>query len=133
MELSDGVWPNSLQAVQVRVARPTDRIDEILEFYCDHLGLPELHRTQGDGYHVAMVGLPGDKYHLEFTSRIDGSPAARPATRICWYFISRLRRGCSRLSAGWLTRDTSRSIWRTHGGPNTVRSHLLTLTIGESC
>ena len=65
------------------MARPTDRLDEVVEFYCGDLGLPELYRSTGfdenqDGYQVVMVGLPGEKYHLEFTSYVGGSPGRAP-------------------------------------------------------
>jgi len=79
MELSDGVWPDRLPAVEVRIARPTDKLGEVLDFYCRDLGLPELYRTAAHGYQVVMVGLPGDKYHLEFTSHADGSPCPAPS------------------------------------------------------
>jgi hypothetical protein len=32
------------------MARPTDKLAEVLRFYCGDLGLPQLHRTRGDGY-----------------------------------------------------------------------------------
>lgn len=32
-------WPEYLSAVQVRIARPTDKMDEIVRFYRDGLGL----------------------------------------------------------------------------------------------
>lgn len=88
MELSDGVWPDHLPAVEVRIARPTDKLDEVLEFYCRDLGLPELYRTAADGYQVVMVGLPGDRYHLEFTSHEDGSPGRAPTDEnlLVFYF-----------------------------------------------
>jgi catechol 2,3-dioxygenase-like lactoylglutathione lyase family enzyme len=79
MELSEGTWPPALPAVEVRMTRPTDKLDEVLEFYCGRLGLPQLHRTGGHGYEVAMVGLPGDRYHLEFSSHVDGSPGRAPS------------------------------------------------------
>ena len=82
MELSDGVWPDRLPAVEVRIARPTDNLGEVLDFYCGDLGLPELYRTAAHGYQVVMVGLPGDKYHLEFTSHADGSPCPAPSVDV---------------------------------------------------
>ena len=90
MQLSDGVWPDRLPAVEVRIARPTDKLAEVLDFYCGDLGLPELFRSAGDGYQVVMVGLPGDKYHLEFTSRDDGSPGRAPTdeNRLVFYFAT---------------------------------------------
>jgi catechol 2,3-dioxygenase-like lactoylglutathione lyase family enzyme len=90
MELSDGVWPDRLPAVEVRIARPTDKLAEVLDFYCGHLGLPELYRTAAHGYQVVMVGLPGDKYHLEFTSHDDGSPGRAPSDEnlLVFYFTT---------------------------------------------
>jgi len=90
MELSDGVWPDRLPAVEVRIARPTDKLGEVLDFYCRDLGLPELYRTAAHGYQVVMVGLPGDKYHLEFTSHVDGSPGRAPTDEnlLVFYFAT---------------------------------------------
>jgi catechol 2,3-dioxygenase-like lactoylglutathione lyase family enzyme len=90
MKLSDGVWPDHLPAVEVRIARPTDKLDEVLDFYCRDLGLPELYRTAAHGYQVVMVGLPGDKYHLEFTSNADGSPGRAPSDEnlLVFYFAT---------------------------------------------
>lgn len=90
MTLSDGVWPGSLAAVEVRFARPTDKLDEVIAFYTELLGLPELYRTRGHGYEVVMVGLPGDRYHLEFTSHRDGSPGTAPTREnlLVFYFAT---------------------------------------------
>ena len=42
------------------------------------------------GYQVVMVGLPGDKYHLEFTSHDDGSPGRAPTDEnlLVFYFAT---------------------------------------------
>jgi catechol 2,3-dioxygenase-like lactoylglutathione lyase family enzyme len=68
-------------AAQIRVARPTNRLDEVVKFYRDGLGLPELFRFNGhDGYDGVMIGLPGRSFHLEFTShrnRNDGTAPSR--------------------------------------------------------
>ena len=65
---------------QVRIARPTDRLDSVVRFYRDGLGLPELYRfTDHDGYDGVMLGLPGRSYHLEFTHHRDGSPCPAPS------------------------------------------------------
>jgi catechol 2,3-dioxygenase-like lactoylglutathione lyase family enzyme len=53
----------------VRIARHTDRLDEVVAFYRDRLGLPELGRFQGHaGYDGVFLDLPGTGAHLEFTS-----------------------------------------------------------------
>jgi catechol 2,3-dioxygenase-like lactoylglutathione lyase family enzyme len=77
--VSDRGWPETLQVRQVRIARPTDRLEEVVHFYRDGLGLVELFRFEGHaGYDGVMLGLPGAQYHLEFTSHVDGSPCPAP-------------------------------------------------------
>jgi catechol 2,3-dioxygenase-like lactoylglutathione lyase family enzyme len=66
------------RVAQVRIARHTARLDAVVAFYRDGLGLPELYRfVNHDGYDGVMLGLPDKTYHLEFTQQ-PGSPA--PAT-----------------------------------------------------
>lgn len=66
-------------AVQVRIARPTDRFEEVTAFYEKGLGLKKLGEFSGHaGYKGVMLGLPNALYHLEFTSHEDGSPCPAP-------------------------------------------------------
>ena len=66
-------------AVQVRVARPTDQLEKIVEFYRDGLGLSVIGSFEGHvGYSGVMLGLPGHDYHLEFTQHSEGSPCPAP-------------------------------------------------------
>jgi catechol 2,3-dioxygenase-like lactoylglutathione lyase family enzyme len=68
-------------ALQIRFARPTDRIDELRRFYCEGLGLePVGEFDDHDGYSGFFVGLPGTELHLEFTTRADGSPGQAPSS-----------------------------------------------------
>ncbi|WP_397536499.1 VOC family protein [Rummeliibacillus pycnus] len=72
-------WPNEMKVAQIRVARPTDQLDKIVEFYCRGLGLKKIGSFEGHrGYTGVMIGLPGFDYHLEFTQHIDGSPCPAP-------------------------------------------------------
>jgi catechol 2,3-dioxygenase-like lactoylglutathione lyase family enzyme len=72
-------WPQDLPVVQVRVARPTDRLEEVVRFYCDGLGLSVIGSFSGHaGYSGVMLGLPGHDYHLEFTQHDEGSPCSAP-------------------------------------------------------
>jgi catechol 2,3-dioxygenase-like lactoylglutathione lyase family enzyme len=65
---------------QVRIARPTDRLEEVVAFYRDGLGLRELGRfSDHEGYDGVMLGLPEATYHLEFTQHRTGSPAPAPS------------------------------------------------------
>ena len=73
-------WPPDLPVLRVRWARPTDRLEEVVAFYTDGLGLQQLARFEGHaGYDGVLVGLPGSDYHLEFTYHVDGSPGPAPS------------------------------------------------------
>jgi catechol 2,3-dioxygenase-like lactoylglutathione lyase family enzyme len=55
--------------MKVRIARQTGRLDEVVAFYREKLGLPELARfVDHDGYNGVMLDLPDTGAHLEFTS-----------------------------------------------------------------
>ena len=72
-------WPQSLPVAQLRIARPTARLDEVVRFYREGLGLEVIGSFEAHaGYSGVMLGLPGHEHHLEFTSRIDGSPCPAP-------------------------------------------------------
>jgi hypothetical protein len=55
---------NAADLAAVRFARPTDRLDELLRFYEQGLGL---HRVDAfddhAGYSGVMLGLPGEAVH----------------------------------------------------------------------
>jgi catechol 2,3-dioxygenase-like lactoylglutathione lyase family enzyme len=73
-------WPNGLAVSRLRVARPTDRLAEVVRFYRDGLGLVELGGFQDhDGYDGVFLGLPGEGVHLEFTTHRRGSPGEAPS------------------------------------------------------
>lgn len=72
-------WPEVLPVAQVRFARPTDKLQEVVRFYCQGLGLCRLGGFENhNGYDGVMVGLPGLGYHLEFTQHQHGSPCPAP-------------------------------------------------------
>ena len=80
MSAPDGSWPSHLPVSQVRIARPTDRLDDVVAFYRDGLGLVEIGSFRGHaGYDGVMLGLPDAGYHLEFTRHERGSPGAAPS------------------------------------------------------
>ncbi|TFE00601.1 VOC family protein [Jeotgalibacillus salarius] len=66
-------------AMQIRMARPTDRMNEIINFYEKGLGLKRVAEFQDhEDYDGVMYGLPGTEVHLEFTSHVSGSPCPDP-------------------------------------------------------
>ncbi|HSQ60240.1 MAG TPA: VOC family protein [Acidobacteriota bacterium] len=64
---------------KLRVARPTDRLDEVVRFYTDGVGLTVLASFEDhDGFDGVMLGVPGAPYHLEFTRRRGHSAGRAP-------------------------------------------------------
>ena len=64
--------------MQVRVARQTNRLDAVVRFYRDGLGLPEIDRFTGHrGYDGVFLDIPETAAHLEFTAH-HGEPAPPP-------------------------------------------------------
>ena len=73
-------WPGNLPVAQVRIARPTDNLQQLERFYCEGLGLIKLGSfTDHEGYDGVMLGLPNHVYHLEFTQHKNGSPCPAPS------------------------------------------------------
>jgi Glyoxalase/Bleomycin resistance protein/Dioxygenase superfamily len=65
----------------LRVARASDRLDEVVRFYTVGVGLARLGAFEDhDGFDGVMLGVPGAAYHLEFTRR-RGHIAGRAPTK----------------------------------------------------
>lgn len=64
--------------MQLRVARHTQRLDDVVAFYRDGLGLEEIGRFRDhDGYDGVFLAIPGaGGSHLEFTT---GGPGDTPS------------------------------------------------------
>lgn len=72
-------WSREMPVVQMRIARPTDQLDKIIEFYETGLGLQRVGDFwQHNGYDGVMYGLPDTNFHLEFTAHEVGSPCPAP-------------------------------------------------------
>ena len=114
-------WPATLPVRSVRVARPTDQLDEVVRFYTDGLGLSELGRFEGHaGYRGVLLGLPGLEYHLEFTQHDEGSPGPAPSrdNLLVLYFndLVEMERVASRLAAlGHLPVEAENPYWTENG------------------
>ena len=68
-------------ATKIRFARPTDRLDDVVRFYRDGLGLQELARFEDhEGFDGVMLGQPGAAWRLEFTHAY-GHAAGRAPTQ----------------------------------------------------
>jgi len=65
----------------LRIARPTDQLEEVIRFYTEGVGLMVLGSFENhEGFDGVMLGNPGAAYHLEFT-RKHGHHAGRAPTQ----------------------------------------------------
>ncbi|HXV82149.1 MAG TPA: VOC family protein [Candidatus Binatia bacterium] len=70
----------SLAKAHLRVARPTDNLTEVMQFYRDGLGFEVLYEfNDHDGFDGIMLGHRGAVHHLEFTHK-RGYKAGRAPT-----------------------------------------------------
>ena len=68
-----------LGEAKLRVARSTDRLEAVVAFYADGLGLAKLASFEDHaGFDGVMLGAAGSAYHLEFTRRRGHPSGARP-------------------------------------------------------
>src|SRR5207253_7131098 len=73
--------------MQLRVARHTERLNELVHFYRDGLGLPEIGGFRGhDGYDGVFLEVPGTGTHLELTAGGGhGAPLPHPESLLVLY------------------------------------------------
>ena len=108
--------------VQIRIARPTDKLEQVIDFYTTGLGLKVIGSFQNHaGYDGVIIGLPDKSYHLEFTSHKEGSPCPSPTrdNLLVFYipkksiietFTNRL------LQMGYPPVPSENPYWEDHGG-----------------
>src|SRR5215475_10838842 len=103
--------------MQVRFARHTARLEEIVRFYGDGLGLSELGRFEGhDGYDGVFFALPGTDAHLEFTSGGNhGAPRPHTETLLVLYLGDAQAVEMIRLRVGSEPVEAANPYWRTKG------------------
>jgi catechol 2,3-dioxygenase-like lactoylglutathione lyase family enzyme len=73
--------------MQLRVARHTERLDALVRFYRDGLGLSEVGRFEDhDGYEGVFLEVPGTGAHLELTAGgVHDAPVPHPETLVVLY------------------------------------------------
>jgi catechol 2,3-dioxygenase-like lactoylglutathione lyase family enzyme len=103
--------------MQVRVARHTNRLAEVVAFYRDGLGLPELGRFEDhDGYEGVFLALPGTHAHLELTSGGGhDTPKPHPETLLVLYLGTReaVAETCARVGVEPV--EAANPYWQRHG------------------
>lgn len=73
--------------MQLRIARHTERLDELVRFYRDGLGLVEVGGFRGhNGYDGVFLEVPGSGAHLELTAGGEhGAPTPHPESLLVLY------------------------------------------------
>jgi catechol 2,3-dioxygenase-like lactoylglutathione lyase family enzyme len=94
----------------------TEQLAEIVRFYRDGLGLPELGRFDDhDGYDGVFFGLPGTDAHLEFTSGGGHvAPPSHPETVLVLYLGSAEAVEETRTRVGTEPVESANPYWRAH-------------------
>ena len=103
--------------MQLRVARHTERLDEVVAFYRDGLGLTEVGGFRGHaGYDGVFLALPGTEAHLELTAGGGhGAPAPHPESLLVLYLgdDEAVRAVAARLGLDPVT--PANPYWAEHG------------------
>jgi catechol 2,3-dioxygenase-like lactoylglutathione lyase family enzyme len=73
--------------MHLRIARHTERLDEVVAFYRDGIGLTEIGGFRDhDGYDGVFLGVPGTGAHLELTGGGEhGAPQPHPESLLVFY------------------------------------------------
>jgi catechol 2,3-dioxygenase-like lactoylglutathione lyase family enzyme len=76
--------------MRLRIARHTDRLEELVAFYRDRVGLPETGRfVDHDGYDGVFLDVPGTGTELELTAGgNETAPPPHPESLLVLYFDS---------------------------------------------
>lgn len=103
--------------MQLRVARHTNRLDELVSFYRDGLGLPEIGRfADHEGYNGVFLALPGADAQLEFTSGgAHRPPDPHPESLVVLYLDSEeaVAQICARIGSDPV--QPANPYWQRHG------------------
>lgn len=111
----------TLAGATLRVARSTERLDEVVTFYIDGLGFQRLAAFEDHaGFDGVVLGSPRAPYHLEFTHQRGGPapPVAHPESLLVFYLPDEAewRAAANRLQALGVRPVASRNpYWDTAG------------------
>jgi catechol 2,3-dioxygenase-like lactoylglutathione lyase family enzyme len=103
--------------MHLRVARHTQRLEEVVRFYRDGIGLAEVGGFHDhDGYDGVFLAVPGTGAHLELSAGgAHGAPAPHPESLLVLYLgdAQAVRTVAQRLDAEPVT--PANPYWADHG------------------
>jgi ribosomal protein S18 acetylase RimI-like enzyme/catechol 2,3-dioxygenase-like lactoylglutathione lyase family enzyme len=105
------------QPIQLRVARHTNRLNELVRFYRDGLGLAQIGSFRDhDGYDGVLLEVPSSGAHLELTTGAShDAPLPHPESLLVLYLGNQMavQIVCARLGVGPIT--PANPYWAKHG------------------
>jgi catechol 2,3-dioxygenase-like lactoylglutathione lyase family enzyme len=103
--------------MQLRVARHTERLGELVRFYRDGLGLVEIGGFRDhDGYDGVFLEFPGAGTHLELTAGgIHGAPAPHPEWLLVLYLGDEEAVRATAACLGTAPVAPANKYWAEHG------------------
>ena len=109
--------PRTKLAMQLRVARHTERLHQVVRFYRDGIGLTEIGRFRDhDGYDGVFLAVPGTGAHLELTAGGGhGAPAPHLESLLVFYLgdEATVQAVAARLGVGHV--PPANPYWAEHG------------------
>ncbi len=105
----------------LRIARPTNRLAEIVAMYRQGLGLEDLGSFQDhDGFDGAMLGIEGSGWHLEFTQQAgQQAPPAPSQENLLVFYLPDFREWVLRcrqmMKAGFAEVASRNPYWGRNG------------------
>jgi catechol 2,3-dioxygenase-like lactoylglutathione lyase family enzyme len=103
--------------MRLRLARHTERLADLVAFYRDGIGLPEIGGFRGhEGYDGVFLAIPGTGAHLELTAGGGhGAPAPHPESLLVLYLgdDAAVRAVAERLPAAPV--EPANPYWAEHG------------------
>ncbi|MEA2215263.1 MAG: hypothetical protein QOK19_824 [Solirubrobacteraceae bacterium] len=117
LSLTDADSTCEIGVQQLRVARHTERLGELLRFYRDGIGLVEVGSFQGhDGYDGVFLEIPGTRAHLELTTGGGRpAPASHPESLLVLYLGSEDDVGAVAARLGSEAVEPANPYWAEHG------------------
>lgn len=109
--------PAPVTGLRLRVARHTGRLAEVVRFYRDGLGLPQIGGFQGHaGYDGVFLAVPGTGAHLEFTAGgRHAAPEPHPESLLVLYVGSSAAVDALVARAGAQRLEPANPYWAEHG------------------
>lgn len=102
--------------IGLRIARHTDRLDELAGFYRDRVGLIQSGAFTGhDGYDGVFLDVPGTGAQLELTSGgAHAAPLPHPESLLVLYFPDAAARDEAAQRIGGPEIEPANPYWRAH-------------------